>query len=205
LTSDEFKRKKGEPKLPLVWQWNHNPDNSLWTVTERKGYLRLKTGRIDTTFIFAKNTLTQRTFGPVCSGSTSIDVSNMKNGDFAGLCLLQNNFGQVGVKISTEGKYIVMVSANSGKAIEVEKVPFNEKVVYLKADCNFKEKADNANFYYSLDGKAWKKIGERLKMVYSLAHFMGYRFGLFNYATQNSRGYADFDYFHISDKVDEIN
>jgi beta-xylosidase len=48
VASDEFTRKKGERALPLVWQWNHNPDNSLWSVTARKGYLRLTTGRIDT-------------------------------------------------------------------------------------------------------------------------------------------------------------
>ncbi len=48
VASDEFTRKKGERALPLVWQWNHNPDNSLWSVTQRKGYLRLTTGRIDT-------------------------------------------------------------------------------------------------------------------------------------------------------------
>ena len=33
VNSDEFERKKGEPALPLVWPWNHNPDNSLWSVT----------------------------------------------------------------------------------------------------------------------------------------------------------------------------
>ena len=85
VLSDEFTRKKKEPALPLVWQWNHNPDNKLWSVTERKGYLRLKTGRVDTSFLLARNTLTQRTIGPVCTGSTSLDVSNMKDGDFAGL------------------------------------------------------------------------------------------------------------------------
>ncbi|MFN7119522.1 MAG: family 43 glycosylhydrolase, partial [Saprospiraceae bacterium] len=46
--TDEFTRKKKDPVLPLVWQWNHNPDNTLWSVNERKGYLRLKTGRVDT-------------------------------------------------------------------------------------------------------------------------------------------------------------
>ena len=46
VNSDEFNRKKGEPALPLVWQWNHNPDNNLWSVSERNGYLRLKTGVI---------------------------------------------------------------------------------------------------------------------------------------------------------------
>ena len=67
IASDEFNRRKGEPVLPLVWQWNHNPKNNLWSLSERKGYLRLKTGRIDTSFLLARNTLTQRTIGPVCT------------------------------------------------------------------------------------------------------------------------------------------
>ena len=65
VKSDEFTRKKNDPALPLVWQWNHNPDNHLWSVKERKGFLRLKTGRIDTSFLLARNSLTQRTIGPV--------------------------------------------------------------------------------------------------------------------------------------------
>src|ERR1051325_435999 len=67
VASDEFTRKKNERALPLVWQWNHNPENSLWSVTKRKGYLRLTTGRIDTSFLLARNTLTQRTIGPQCT------------------------------------------------------------------------------------------------------------------------------------------
>ena len=94
VASDEFTRKPGTSALPLVWQWNHNPDNKLWSVTQRKGYLRLTTGRIDSTLLLARNTLTQRTIGPVCTGVTSIDVSHMKDGDFAGLCLTTvTNFG----------------------------------------------------------------------------------------------------------------
>ncbi len=89
VNSDEFNRKKGDKDLPSVWQWNHNPDNSLWSVQERKGYLRLTAGRVDTSFVMAKNTLTQRTIGPESNGSTKLEVSRMKDGDFAGLCLLQ--------------------------------------------------------------------------------------------------------------------
>jgi hypothetical protein len=38
-------------------------------------------------------------------------------------------------------------------------------------------------------------------MAYTLPHFMGYRFGLFNYATKQAGGSVDFDYFHISDNI----
>jgi beta-xylosidase len=195
VASDEFTRKKGEPALPLVWQWNHNPDNSLWSVTERKGFLRLKTGRTDTSFVMARNTLTQRTIGPECTSTTMLDASNLKDGDFAGLSLLQKNYGLVGVQITKGTRSIVMVSAGSGKATEVQRVPLGQKTVYLKAECDFRDRKDIANFFYSLDGKTWTSIGEPLKMAYTLPHFMGYRFGLFNYATQNVGGFADFDYF----------
>lgn len=205
VNSDDFNRKKNDDDLSLVWQWNHNPDNSLWSVRERKGYLRLKTGRIDTAFVQAKNTLTQRTFGPVSTGATSLDISNMKDGDVAGLCLLQKEFGLVAVKQENGSKRIVMVSAAGDVVKEIESMPLNQDKVFFKAECNFKDKTDKANFFYSLDGKSWTSIGETINMPYTLPHFMGYRFGLFNYATKNIGGYVDFDYFHISDQISGVN
>jgi beta-xylosidase len=80
-------------------------------------------------------------------------------------------------------------------------VPLDRPIVCLRAACDFTNKADAARFYYSPDGQSWHPIGHDLKMVYSLAHFVGYRFGLFNYATKTPGGYADFDYFRISDQI----
>lgn len=201
VAPDDFIRKKGEPALPLVWQWNHNPDNSLWSVTARKGYLRLTTSRIDTNFLYARNTLTQRTIGPVCAGSTLLDVSRMKDGDFAGLALLQKNYGIVGVKVNGAQRSVVMINAGEGKPEEAVNIPLTQNKVHFKAECDFTDKKDIANFFYSLDGKAWKLVGKPLKMTYTLPHFMGYRFGLFNFATKISGGSADFDFFHIDDTI----
>ncbi|MEO5944474.1 MAG: glycoside hydrolase 43 family protein [Ferruginibacter sp.] len=201
VNSDDFNRKKNERALPLVWQWNHNPDNNLWSITERKGYLRLKTGRIDTSFFLARNSLTQRTIGPVCTGITSLDVSNMKDGDFAGLALLQKNYGIAGVKVDGNNKSIVMINASSGKPEEVQNIPLHQQTVFFKAECDFTNKKDTANFFYSLDGVTWTGLGTALKMAYTIPQFIGYRFTLFNYATKNIGGFADFDYFHISDKI----
>lgn len=205
VASDEFTRKKGEPALPLVWQWNHNPDNRLWSVSERKGFLRLKTGRVDSVFLLAKNTLTQRTIGPVSSGITRVDIAKMKDGDIAGLCLLQRNYGLVAVRAEGARKTLVMINATGGKPVEAQAIPFTQKTVYFKADCDFANKKDVANFFYSFDGKAWIPIGTQLKMAYTIPHFMGYRFGLFNYATKEVGGYADFDFFHIATKISGTN
>jgi beta-xylosidase len=200
VASDEFGRRKNDPLLPLVWQWNHQPDNRYWSLSQRPGYLRLTTGRLDTSLLLARNTLTQRTFGPECTGITAIDVTHMKDGDFAGLMLLQQRYAWIGVKSVNGVRSIVMVNGQSTSAIEAASLPLNQSTVYLKAYCNFKDRTDKGYFYYSLDGKLWVPIGTPLQMAYTIPHFMGYRFGLFNYATKLAGGYVDFDFFRINDK-----
>jgi beta-xylosidase len=203
VASDDFNRKSGDNFLPLAWQWNHNPDNRFWSLTQRKGHLRMTTGRVDDDVLQSRNMLTQRTFGPESSATVSIDVSNMKDGDCAGFIALQRRYGLVGVKMEKGKKYLVMVSAETNEPVELERIPLDKKKVYLKIDCDFNDRTDKAYFFYSLDDKKWTSIGKSLQMSYTLPHFMGYRFGLFNYATETPGGYVDFDYFRISDKISE--
>ncbi|MBT9395249.1 glycoside hydrolase 43 family protein [Hymenobacter sp. NST-14] len=200
VAADEFSRRRGEPALPLVWQWNHNPVRELWSLTERPGYLRLRTGRVDTSFLQARNTLTQRTFGPRCSATTALDVRHLREGDFAGLGLLQRRYGLVGVQVRQGVRSLVMVSAGSEKPVELQRLPLRQGRVYLRIDCDFEDRRDVATFFYSLDATTWHPLGGPLQMAYTLPHFMGYRFALFNYATRAAGGYADFDYFHITDQ-----
>lgn len=197
VNSDDFDRKAGEPDLPMVWQWNHNPFGALWSVHENKGNLRLKTGRVDQHFLQARNTLTQRTFGPTCEGETAIDISAMKDGDFAGLSLLQQNYALLGVRMEGGQHFLVNSNAKGGIEQERARIPLQQQKVYLKVKCDFTNKRDIATFFYSLNGEKWEPIGTEFKMTYTIPHFMGYRFGLFNYATKNVGGYVDFDYFHI--------
>lgn len=201
VSSDEFERNPGDPVLPLAWQWNHNPDNENWEVLRNPGRLRITTGRVDKDVLAARNMLTQRTFGPVSSATACVDAGHMKDGDVAGLIALQKQYGYVGVTQKHGEKSIVMVSAQSGLPVEIEAVPLKQDVVYFRIDCDFRNRADNAVFFYSLDGREWTGIGSPLQMAYTLPHFMGYRFGLFNYATQSSGGYVDFDYYRISDQI----
>lgn len=85
--------------LKPVWQWNHNPNNNLWSLTDREGYLRLKSGLISKNIRDARNTLTQRTFGPTSGAVTVLEVGHMREGDVAGLTAFQNQYGFVGIKI----------------------------------------------------------------------------------------------------------
>lgn len=200
--------------LALEWQWNHNPDNTAWSVTERSGYLRLKNNTLATNLLNARNTLTQRTEGPSCSSVIKLDTSGMKKGDYAGLSAFQFKYGAVGVYVTDDGTKKIYMANNGGysdsavvsdsydKIVEQTDLIGNE--IYLKVDFLFNTvdsdgnssyNIDKANFYYSYDGTSWTKIGEELSMVYSLALFTGYRSGIYSYATKTTGGYADIDYF----------
>lgn len=191
--------------LALEWQWNHNPDNRLWSLTEREGYLRLRTVNVCDTVANARNTISQRTFGPECGGYIKLDVSEMKDGDTAGLAAFAEKYGYVAVKIEDGKKYIVTVRYNDKDDVEqefeTERVEITENEVYLRVDCDYKNATDKAYFYYSLDGENWTKIGNTLKMNYYGLHFMGYRYAIFNFPTKQSGGYVDVDYFRVENKL----
>lgn len=197
ISSDDF----NEESLLKVWQWNHNPDNRNWSLSERKGYLRFRNGVIRSSIHDAKNTLTQRTFGPQCCGIIALEIGNMKDGDYAGIAAFQNHYGFAGVNIRDNDKYVVIVKGTESTAEEVSRIKIDNDRIYLKIEFNFKDQIDEAYFYYSIDGVSWNEIGGVLKMKYDLLHFMGYRFALFNYATKCKGGYADFDYFTVSNKI----
>ncbi|WP_238649473.1 glycoside hydrolase 43 family protein [Paenibacillus piscarius] len=195
VISDEFDYR--ENRLELQWQWNHNPDNELWSVTEQPGCLRLRTGRVADSVVSARNTLTQRTEGPACSAETVLYLGGMSEGDRAGMVALQSGYGTVEVAAGEQGQFAVemCVTGDNGSNV-VESIPFAGQRICLRIDFNFRDGVDEASFFYSGDGEVWHSIGQTLHMKYTLDHFMGYRIGLFNYATLKPGGYADFGYFH---------
>jgi beta-xylosidase len=197
VASDEFDRRPGDPDLPLAWQWNHNPVPDYWSLTTRPGYLSFVTSRVVSTLPEAPNTLTQRTFGPRSFATTSIDVSGMKDGDYAGLATFQRRYGFVGVKMSGGARSLVMVSADSDHPEEIASVPLSDSIVHLKVECEFEPAPEVARFSYSLDGKSWTPIGRPSALAYTFPHFMGYRYALFFYSTKTAGGRVDFDYYRI--------
>lgn len=185
--SDEFSKSQ----LDVIWQWNHNPDNSLWSLTERKGFMRLKTGKVVSNIFEARNTLTQRCHGPKSGASIRIDISKMKEGDHAGLSTFCAQPGTIEAVVENGQHYLLMTDRTAEKA----RVAYNSDVVYLRVDADFT--TDNATFLYSQDEKEWKPLGNSFHMVFNLEHFVGNRFAIFNYATKQSGGWVDVDWFHF--------
>ena len=210
VKSDDFENSK----LGLHWQWNHNPIDNAWSLTERPGFLRLKTSRIVPNIYLAPNSLTQRMMGPTSSASVCIDLSHLKDGDCAGFAAFNSDSGLLTVK--KKGKRLVLEMSEQKvelterekavTAVEekvIESVDLKQNKIWLRIDADFRPSTDNrfggkdlATFYYSLDGEQWTKIGSDYKMGFDWRRFfMGSKFTLFCYATKKAGGYADFDYF----------
>ena len=196
--------------LALEWQWNHNPDNNAWSVTEREGWLRLHNNTIASELLHARNTLTMRTEGPACSSIIKMDTKGMKAGDYAGLSAFQFKYGNIGVYVDGNGSKKVYMATNGGSKIDSSsnkieaEAPMNGDEIYLKVDFKFanvgsdgssSNNIDKANFYYSYDGNSWTKLGTELSMGYDLTLFTGYRSAIYSYPTKSTGGYVDIDYF----------
>ena len=205
VSSDEF----DSDKMNIDWQWNHNPINDAWSLTERPGFMRLKTSRVVPNLYVAPNTLTQRMEGPECKGIVKMDISKMKDGDVAGLSAFNGDAGVVQVK--KQGKKLILVAeSQSCKMTDKEKlitdVAITEayrqeldkktKDVYFRLDADFRPGKDLATLYYSIDGENWTKVLGDYKMIFDYRRFfMGSKFAIFNYATKKKGGLVDVDWF----------
>ncbi len=104
------------------WEWNHNPDNSKWSLDEG---LKLSTATVTTDLYKARNTLTRRILGPASTATIELDVAAMKDGDRAGLALLRNSSAWIGVKKSGSATSLVMVNGlTDGQLLEHDQHQF---------------------------------------------------------------------------------
>lgn len=204
VKSDDFKA----DTLDYVWEWNHNPINSAWSLKEKPGNLRLHTSRVVDNVYLAPNTVSQRMEGPGCEAVVKLDVSHMLPGDVAGFAAFNGDSGLLSVVCDEKGrKRIDMIHSSVsleepnhrvGAVTETvtESVPLKKKIVYLKISADFRPGKDIATFAYSLDGKKWHSIGKPFKMIFDYRRmFMGTRYAIYNYATKKLGGYVDVDSF----------
>lgn len=217
--------------LDLAWQWNHAPDNRYWSLTDREGWLRMTTGKVVTGAYShrgsagelawleeARNTLSQRTFGPRQSVETKLDISGMNDGDVAGLAAYNRDFSYVAVKRVNGVNTVGVVHRGQPFAASIDQSAIESFLpgrsaalgdaseVHLKADLDFARTPGQlfTTFSYSLDGLTWTTFGDAvgpLRLDGGLTHFMGHRVALFNYATQQTGGHVDFDRFLLSDTL----
>jgi xylan 1,4-beta-xylosidase len=189
-------------KLNRLWQWNHVPDDSKWSLTEKPGVLRLHSLPA-TDFYAARNSICQRPPGPESIMTVELDSSGLAAGDTAGLALLSSPYAWIGVVKTGEGTRLQMVRAGSsrggrrgspavsGSLATTERAQPPDRL-WLRVACNFD--TDKAIFSWSADGRQFTPLGAPFIMTFQLATFQGVRPSLFNFNTLGKPGgYADFD------------
>lgn len=181
-------------KLIPLWQWNHHPVEAKWSLTERPGFLRLHSLPASD-FWWAKNTLTQRAVGPQSTVTVELRADGMKEGDVAGLALLNQPYTWIGVAKTAEGLALERFDQTNGESV---REPTTASQLWLRAECNYD--TEKATLSYSTGGKEFKPLGREYTMVYQLRTFQGIRYSLFHFNRgEADGGFADFDNFDVEE------
>ena len=195
----------GKIELKKFWQWNHIPNSKLWGIQREPSSLVIETGKLSVNVCQAVNTLTQRMTGPICEGEITIEGSELKDGDFAGICALQGCYAFIALT-KDDGKYYISMQGkeldpshgiwgepggDSSTAIEYARIAITSTQIRLKLRANFINNTDVVEFLY-YENNEWKQLGVKHKLRFMLDHFTGCRIGLFNFSTKNIGGKAFF-------------
>ena len=194
-------------RLNPHWQWNHVPDDSKWSITEKPGVLRLHSLPANN-FYSARNSLCQRPPGPESIMTVELDTSGLVAGDIAGLALLSSPYAWIGVVKTAEGTTLQMLDTTGGGGRQgAPAAPANPPTMgptnppshlWLRVACNFD--TDETIFSWSGDGKQFTSLGKPFAMTFQLRTFQGVRPALFNFNTSGQPGgYADFDNYTVEE------
>ena len=187
-TSDEF----DEASLPPQWEWNYQPRNDKWSLTERPGWLRLHAFKPlqNDTLTKAGDTLTQR-----CLRTSSnevvikLDLSGMADGQKCGLCHFAGAHSYLGVSQTSATRNLEY--DNNGKITAGPKIAGSD--VWLKSTWGLDGKSQ---YSYSLDGQTFADFGDPYRLTWG--DYRGDRIGIFSYNNAADAGYVDVDFFHYT-------
>jgi beta-xylosidase len=203
-TSDDF----SSNHLGLQWEWNHNPRDTHWSLSERSGWLRLKamkpvefqkdsyekrmtpgTTMIPHDFWLTPNVISQRIMGTTTGTAVAkLDISGMANGQYAGFVRFGGVFYIMGVKQKeNEERMLVFIDAHGN---ELEGPEINEPVLFIKTS----NLSDQAKFAYSLDGLHYTDFGTGFTLKFG--NWKGDRLGFFTWNSASEEGIVDIDYFN---------
>jgi beta-xylosidase len=203
-TDDDFSGKKLSPQ----WEWNHNPRNTHWSLTERPGWLRLKAsmpvplesgaGPADnlwtnadgaqTAFWRACNTISQRIMG-ITSGTAvaKFDISGMQPGQRAGYVRFGGVYHLFGVYMDDSKTRHIFFMNKEGA--ETKGPEIKGKDLYIRT----LNTGNKAFFEYSTNGKDFQRFGPEFTIAFG--KWTGDRLGFFCWNEKEEKGHIDVDWF----------
>lgn len=184
--------------IGIPWGWHSigNPDYSRYSLTERKGWLRLKptTTTLDkaTSPTFVARRQTEKVF----TATTLLDASHIEEGMQTGITAYAAPLNHYDVIVEKrDGKLYAKSNIRIGELAHCDKeVPLNSNKVYLRI-------TSDAAYYYmqvSDDGKRFQTLGKmdfRYVSTEVIGGFTGVMLGVFAQCTSPENMYADYDWF----------
>ena len=198
-SSDDF----SAPTLGLQWQWNHNPDDSQWSLRQRQGFMRLHATQADGIWT-ARNTLTQKGQGPRMRAIVKLDMTGIEAGDICGL----GSFGKYNAQLSVVGgakgarslRMQLTESTQDGPRtdIRVPAIPVTGPTLWLRADMDFETKQGRVG--YSLDNRVWRDVDAAFPLAFDwrTGTFQGQQIAISCYNPAPTGGYLDVDSFTLA-------
>ncbi len=186
--SDEF----NASMLPPQWEWNYQPRSEKFSLTERKGWLRLKAFKPlkNNELLTAGNTLTQRSFQSATNEVIiKMDFSQMADGQRSGLCHFSQSYATIGVV--KQGNTCRLEYQQNGKTSRGEAITGSE--IWLRSVWGLDGKS---TFSYSLDGKHFTNFGAPYAL--SWGYYRGDRVGIYCFNNESESGSVDIDYLHYN-------
>ncbi|MCE5299992.1 MAG: glycoside hydrolase family 43 protein [Spirochaetia bacterium] len=187
-------------KLPLYWNYLRNPDNSLYSLGERPGFLRIK-GSKDSLYDIAPTAwLGRRQCHHKARVMTRIEFTPAAENEEAGLCVRKNegHHYEIFVTMRNDKPSVVVRQSMAGLRVETSCEPLPDALqdgCVLAVDAD----VDNYRFSYGKSEDALKPLGQGITRYLSsevAGGFTGVYFAM--YATGNGkpcRNPADFDWF----------
>lgn len=196
-TSDSFEHSELAPQ----WEWNHQPRNDKWSLTEKPGALRM----------YAYNQLRKDDFfstGNVISqryirwdngiADTELDISGMAEGQCAGLVIFNGgrDYSYAAVKVENGKKYMVWCKKQAGDKEETTHspllIPTETERIRFATEIDFN---GQASFYVTTGSGKRSKLGDFFQLAWG--NYRGCRLGVFTFNNNEEKGYVDclqFDY-----------
>ncbi|KAL2846501.1 glycosyl hydrolase family 43 protein [Aspergillus pseudodeflectus] len=184
--------------LGPTWQWNHNPDTTRFTLNDPG--LTLHTATVTNDLYAARNTLTHRIHGAKPYGIVELEFSNIADGDHCGLAALKDASAWIGVVRNGTEYYLAVAhglmmgqyGGTTSTGTIVATAPIAQTKVWLKVSMDAGAVGSHeARFSYSLDGTDFTELGGVYTLTTDYLFFMGYRYGIFNFATRALGGSVD--------------
>ena len=186
--------------LSMIWNTIHPPVTPFYSLSERKGFLRLMLRPETISEITTPSFVGRRQQHKLCQAKTAMEFTPAADREEAGLVLLQDDrFNYIFTKARKKGQTILRIAQTSfGTYSVLKELPVEDaERIYLSAQCN----ETSYSFYFGYSERemicAMENLDAALLSSSVNGGFTGVYMGM--YATScgiESKNHADFDWFH---------